>query len=73
MNFLKISDPKLSVVVHLMSQMEPLEPPLQSPFCVPLIKQKQLASAVMVEMEATKMATEGILLTNLEKGCKNYF
>lgn len=53
-----------------MSQMEPLEPMLQSPLSLPLIKQKQLAIALLNEMGSTKMPTEGMLLSNLEKDCK---
>lgn len=67
---LEIDDPKITVVIHLMSQMEPIEPMLQSPLSLPLVKQKQLAIALLNEMSTTKMATEGMLLSNLEKDCK---
>ncbi|XP_065224700.1 uncharacterized protein LOC135848669 isoform X2 [Planococcus citri] len=67
LNVLEIDDPKISVVIHLMSQMEPIEPMLQSPLSLPLLKQKQLAMTLLSEMSATKMAFEGMLLSNLEK------
>lgn len=54
-----------------MSQMEPTEPVFHSPLLLPLIKQKQLANALLTEMASTKMAIEGMLLSNLEKECKN--
>lgn len=56
-----------------MSQMEPIEPMLQSPLSLPLLKQKQLAMALLTEMSSTKMASEGMLLSNLEKDCTSCF
>lgn len=73
LNVLEIDDPKLSVVIHLMSQMEPIEPMLHSPMSLPLVKQNQLANALLAEMACTKMATEGMLLSNLEKNCTAHF
>lgn len=52
--------------------MEPVEPLLHSPLSSPLVKQRQLANALLAEMACTKMATEGMLLSNLEKDCKTF-
>uniref|UniRef100_A0A1B6D658 DUF7153 domain-containing protein n=1 Tax=Clastoptera arizonana TaxID=38151 RepID=A0A1B6D658_9HEMI len=70
LNVLEVDDPKLCVLIHLMTQMESIEPVLESPLALPLVKQKTTACDLLTEVSSTKTAMEGMLLANLEKNCE---
>lgn len=70
LNVLEVDDPKLCVLIHLMTQMESIEPVLESPLALPLVKQRTTACDLLTEVSSTKTAMEGMLLANLEKNCK---
>lgn len=67
LSVLEVDDPKICIVIHLMTQMEPLEPILESPLTMPYIKQKLVACDLLSEIGCTRTAAEGMLLCNLEK------
>jgi hypothetical protein len=62
-----VDDPKLCVLIHLMTQMEPIEPILESPLVRPLAKQLNAATDLLTEVGSAKTAMEGMLLSNLER------
>ncbi|XP_022193472.1 uncharacterized protein LOC111051300 isoform X1 [Nilaparvata lugens] len=70
LSVLEVDDPKLCVLIHLMTQMEPIEPILESPLAMPLVKQKSAACDLLSEVGSAKSATEGMLLANLEKNAE---
>ncbi|XP_014275472.1 uncharacterized protein [Halyomorpha halys] len=70
LSVLEVDDPKICIVIHLMTQMEPLEPILESPLTLPYIKQKMVASDLLSEIGCTRTAAEGMLLCNLEKNAE---
>ncbi|XP_073992097.1 uncharacterized protein isoform X1 [Rhodnius prolixus] len=70
LSVVEVDDPKLCVLIHLMTQMEPIEPILESPLSMPLVKQKSTACDLLTEMGASRTATEGMLLANLEKNAE---
>ncbi|XP_021942689.1 uncharacterized protein LOC110841446 isoform X2 [Zootermopsis nevadensis] len=70
LNVLKVDDPKLCVLLHLMTPMESIEPILESPLVQPLAKQKTTASDLLAEVESAKTAVEGMLLSNMEKNAQ---
>lgn len=47
---LEVSDPKIFILAHLMSPLEPIEPILESPLSHPLIKQRIFASELLNEV-----------------------
>lgn len=67
LNVLEVDDPKLCVLLHLMTPMEPIEPVLESPLARPLAQQKTAASDLLTEVGSAKTAMEGMLLSNMEK------
>jgi hypothetical protein len=67
LNVLKVDDPKLCVLLHLMTPLEPIEPVLESPLARPLAQQKTAASDLLTEVGSAKTAMEGMLLSNMEK------
>lgn len=71
LSVLEVDDPKLCVLIHLMTQMEPIEPLLESPLTMPLVKQKSAACDLLTEVGSAKTAMEGMLLANLEKNGNN--
>lgn len=52
--------------------MEPIEPLLESPLSMPLVKQKSAACDLLTEVGSAKTAMEGMLLTNLEKNGNSF-
>lgn len=50
LSVLEVSDPKVCIVAHLMSPLEPLDPLLESPLSHPLIKQRAVASELLNEV-----------------------
>jgi hypothetical protein len=71
LNVLEVDDPKLCVLLHLMTPMEPIEPVLESPLVRPLAQQKTAASDLLTEVGSAKTAMEGMLLSNMEKNGNN--
>lgn len=51
MSVLEVSDPKVCILAHLMTPLEPLDPMLESPLSHPLIKQKTIASELLSEVK----------------------
>lgn len=50
LSVLEVSDPKVCILAHLMSPLEPLDPLLESPLSHPLIKQRAVASELLNEV-----------------------
>lgn len=50
-----------------MSQLEPIDPVLESPLINPLFKQRVTAGELVNEVSMAKSAVTGMLLTNMEK------
>ncbi|XP_049953131.1 uncharacterized protein LOC126469865 isoform X1 [Schistocerca serialis cubense] len=70
LSVLEVDDPKLCVLLHLMTAMEPIEPVLESPLARPLAQQKTAASDLLCEVGSAKTASEGMLLSNMEKNAE---
>lgn len=51
LSVLEVSDPKVCILAHLMSPLEPLDPLLESPLSHPLIKQRAVASELLNEVK----------------------
>lgn len=66
LSVLEVDDPKLSVLLHLMTPMTSIEPELESPLARPLMQQKSVAAEILGEVGSAKSATEGMLLANME-------
>ncbi|XP_073846254.1 uncharacterized protein isoform X4 [Musca autumnalis] len=67
LSVLEVSDPKLCILVHLMSPLEPIDPVLESPLAHPLLKQRSVASELLTEVQQANTAVGGMLLANMEK------
>ncbi|KAM7344027.1 uncharacterized protein ACRADG_010870 isoform 4-T5 [Cochliomyia hominivorax] len=67
LSVLEVSDPKLCILVHLMSPLEPIDPVLESPLAHPLLKQRAVASELLTEVQQANTAVGGMLLANMEK------
>lgn len=70
LNVLEVEDPKLCVLIHLMGNLEPIDPILESPLAIPIIKQKSVACDLMSDIAAGNCVKEGILLSTIEKDSK---
>lgn len=70
LSVLEVDDPKICILIHLMTQMEPIEPILESPLTLPHQKQKRAASDLLNEVGGTRSAAEGMLLCNIEKNAE---
>lgn len=66
---MEVPDPKLCVLCHLMSPMEPIDPVLESPLNQPLFKQRSAAGELVTEIAQQKTAVTGMLLANMERNC----
>lgn len=64
---MEVPDPKLCVLCHLMSQLEPIDPILESPLIQPLFKQRVIAGELVNEVAMAKSAVTGMLLANMER------
>jgi hypothetical protein len=64
---LEVSDPKICILAHLMSPLEPIDPLLESPLSQPLLKQRVVASELLNEIQQNNNAVGGMLLANMEK------
>lgn len=67
---LEVSDPKVCILAHLMSPLEPIDPILESPLTQPLLKQRTIALELINEVQQANNALGGMLLANMEKNCK---
>ncbi|XP_053966369.1 uncharacterized protein LOC128868373 isoform X6 [Anastrepha ludens] len=67
LSILEVSDPKLCILVHLMSPLEPIDPMLESPLSHPLLKQRAVAAELVSEVQQANTAVGGMLLANMEK------
>ncbi|XP_030382581.1 uncharacterized protein LOC115630093 isoform X3 [Scaptodrosophila lebanonensis] len=67
LNVLEIADPKLCLLVHLMSPLEAIDPLIESPLSYPLAKQRSIASELLTEVQQANTAVGGMLLANMEK------
>uniref|UniRef100_A0A8D9DVV3 DUF7153 domain-containing protein n=2 Tax=Cacopsylla melanoneura TaxID=428564 RepID=A0A8D9DVV3_9HEMI len=67
LNVLEVEDPKLCILFHLMTSLEPIDPILESPLAIPMYKQKSVASDLLGDIAAGKTIKEGILLATIEK------
>ncbi|KAF4533231.1 hypothetical protein B566_EDAN005146 [Ephemera danica] len=70
LNVLEVDDPKLCVLLHLMTPMTSIEPDLESPLARPLQQQKSVAAEILGEVGSAKSATEGMLLSNMESNAE---
>ena len=67
LSILEVADPKLCILAHLMSPLEPIEPILESPLAKPLMKQKTAAGELLSDVAHANTAVGGMLLANMEK------
>lgn len=67
LSVLEVSDPKLCILVHLMSPLEPIDPVMESPLSHPLLKQRSVAAELLNEVQQANTAVGGMLLANMEK------
>lgn len=70
LSVLEVSDPKMCVLVHLMSPLEPIDPILESPLANSLLKQRAVAAELLNEVQQANTAIGGMLLANMEKNGK---
>lgn len=70
LSILEIADPKLCILAHLMSPLEPIEPILESPLAKPIIRQKAAAGELLNEVAVANTAVGGMLLANMEKNAE---
>ncbi|XP_067000199.1 uncharacterized protein [Anabrus simplex] len=70
LSVLEVDDPKLCVLLHLMTPQEPIDPVLESPLAKPWQEQKTAASDLLSEVGSAKTAMEGMLLSNMEKNAQ---
>lgn len=71
LNILEVSDPKLCILAHLMSPLEPIDTVLESPLAHPLFKQRSIACDLVTDVQQTSNAVGGMLLLNMERNCEN--
>ncbi|XP_070069564.1 uncharacterized protein [Drosophila takahashii] len=67
LSVLEVSDPKLCILVHLMSPLEAIDPVMESPLSHPLLKQRSIAAELVTEVQQANSAVGGMLLANMEK------
>lgn len=70
LSILEVADPKLCILAHLMSPLEPIEPILESPLAKPIIKQKMAAGELLNDVAQANTAVGGMLLANMEKNAE---
>ncbi|XP_055390557.1 uncharacterized protein LOC129619338 isoform X3 [Condylostylus longicornis] len=70
LSVLEVSDPKVCVLVHLMSPLEPIDPVLESPLAHPLLKQRAVAAELLNEVQQANTACGGMLLANMERNAE---
>lgn len=67
LSVLEVADPKVCVLAHLMSPLEPIDPIIESPLSHPLLKQRAIASELLTEVQQANTAIGGMLLVNMER------
>lgn len=67
LHVMEVPDPKLCVLCHLMSPLEPVDPVLESPLVQPLLKQRVIAGELVNDIAQAKTAVTGMLLANMER------
>ncbi|XP_052563542.1 uncharacterized protein LOC120419151 isoform X3 [Culex pipiens pallens] len=72
LSVLEVSDPKICILAHLMSPLEPIEPLLESPLSHPLSKQRAVASELLNEVQQGNNAVGGMLLANMERSSAEF-
>ncbi|XP_063216571.1 uncharacterized protein LOC134527640 isoform X2 [Bacillus rossius redtenbacheri] len=70
LSMLEVDDPKLCMLMHLMTSLEPIDPVLESPLDCPATQQRSNAIELLNEVGAAKAAAQGMLLANLEKNAE---
>nr|CAH7760028.1 unnamed protein product [Callosobruchus chinensis] len=70
LHVMEVPDPKLCVLCHLMSPLEPIDPILESPLVQPLFKQRITAGELVNEVAQAKTAVTGMLLANMERNAE---
>lgn len=64
LSVLEVSDPKVCILAHLMSPLEPIDPILESPLSHPLIKQRAVASELLTEVNEKQLLYIMIITTH---------
>ncbi|XP_055528589.1 uncharacterized protein LOC129720818 isoform X3 [Wyeomyia smithii] len=72
LSVLEVSDPKICILAHLMSPLEPIDPLLESPLAHPLTKQRAVASELLNEIQQGNSAVSGMLLANMERSSAEF-
>ncbi|XP_052862683.1 uncharacterized protein LOC128269296 isoform X1 [Anopheles cruzii] len=72
LSVLEVSDPKICILAHLMSPLEPIDPLLESPLSHPLMKQRAVASELLNEVQQGNNAVGGMLLANMERSSAEF-
>lgn len=67
LNMVEVDDPKTCLMFHMMTTLEPIDPILESPLSDPMARQTAAACSLLTEIAGTRVASEGMLLANLEK------
>lgn len=70
LSILEVADPKLCILAHLMSPLEPIEPILESPLAKPIIRQKLAAGELLNDVAQANTAVGGMLLANMERNAE---
>jgi hypothetical protein len=70
LNVLEVADPQLAVVVHLMTPLIPMSPPLDSPTSQPERIQRTLAFELIERAKLERQASHGLLLASMENSCE---
>ncbi|XP_056632622.1 uncharacterized protein LOC130898837 isoform X1 [Diorhabda carinulata] len=70
LHVMEVPDPKLCVLCHLMSPLEPVDPVLESPLVQPLLKQRVIAGELVNDIAQAKTAVTGMLLANMERNAE---
>lgn len=70
LHVMEVPDPKLCILCHLMSPLEPIDPVLESPLTQPLMKQRIAAGELLSEVAQARSAVTGMLLANMERHCE---
>lgn len=67
LSVLEVSDPKICILAHLMSPLEPIDPIVETPLNHPLLKQRSVAAELLMEVQHANTAIGGMLLANMER------
>lgn len=67
LSVLEVSDPKICILAHLMSPLEPIDPIVETPLNHPLLKQRSVAAELLMEVQQANTAIGGMLLANMER------